>query len=486
MNEKKQRHAHFTGICGVGMSATAMLLQEHGWKITGTDAGCHPPISDYLVQQNIPFRSEYKAEHISPDTELVVAGGNAKLKPGENVELNTARDHGIPVKTFPEVLGELTEHTQNILAVGSYGKSTCATLLAWSLHHAGKDPSYFIGALPIGLKTHGHKGTSNVFVLEGDEYITSGIDSRAKFLHIKPQSVLLISGEHDHVNVFPTVEAYLEPFQQLLATLPQDGYLTACVDNPNIDTLIEPYTDTVITYGLQQDKNPMWSAQNIVRGQTTTFELTKNGNVVCSIETRLLGDHNIQNIIGVGALLLSQELLTPKEFTAAIQAFQGITRRLDLKTNRSSVLLYEGFGSSRDKARAAISAMRTHFPDKRLVILFEPHTFSWRNRTMLHWYDDVFENCDHVFMYKPPQVEGVSAHEGEDKFKSEQLTQDEIVAQVQQTGTAVTPITSGDDALTKLEGFLVPDDVVLIMTSSHFDGLIEKLPAKLEGWFPKL
>lgn len=476
--------AHFAGICGVGMGATAMLLKQNGWEVTGSDAGCHPPMSDYLAKQKIAVAQDYDEANITSSVELVVAGGNAKLKLGENVELNKARELGIPVKTFPEILGEVTADTKNILAVGSYGKSTCATLLAWSLHHARKDPSYFIGALPIGLDTPGHRGTSDTFVLEGDEYPTSSIDPRPKFLHIRPHTVLLISADHDHVNIYPTIESYLKPFAELLANVPSDGRIVACLDNQNVDTLIAPHLDKTITYGLNAKNDPLWSAQNIVRGKETIFDMTKDGSVICSITTSLLGDHNIQNILGTGALLLENGLLTPTEFADAMRAFKGLTRRLDLKTEKSSVLLYEGFGSSREKARAAISAVVTHFPERRTIVLFEPHTFSWRNRGMLHWYDDVFEGCDHVFIYKPPEVTGPAAHEGEGKYKDDQLTQADIVEQVQKAGIAVTPVTSGDHTIELLKDFLRPDDLVLIMTSSHFDGLIEKLPAKLDEWFP--
>ena len=479
------KKAHFTGICGAGMSAVAMLLKQEGWEITGSDVGCHPPVSDYLKQQKIPVSLKYNSSSITNDIDLVVAGGNAKLKPGENEELNSAREMNIPVKTFPEVLGEVGQNKQNILAVGSYGKSTCATLLAWCLHHAGKDPSYFIGALPLQMDVPAHVGTSDIFILEGDEYPTSSIDPRSKFLHINTHDVLLVSGEHDHVNIFPTLEAYLEPFTQLLQNVPGGGKIIACIDNPHVDTLIAPHNDKTITYGLDENKSPMWSAKNILPGQKTTFDLTHNGEVAVNITTQLLGHHNIQNIVGISALLLEKRLLTPKELSDALADFKGVTRRLDLKTEESSVLMYEGFGSSHDKARAAIDAMRLHFPEKRLAILFEPHTFSWRNRNMLHWYDDVFDDCDEVFMYKPPEVAGANAHEGEEKHVNEQLTQEEIVAQVEKSGTSVTPFSSSEDALEKLHNFLKPDDLLLVLTSGHLDGLLAQLPEKLEEWFPK-
>lgn len=479
------KKAHFVGICGVGMSAMAMILKEKGWKITGSDEGCHPPISTYLSKKNISVSTKYSADQISKDLDLIVAGGNAKLKPGDNAELNKARKLGIDVKTFPEVLGETTKDTKNILAVGSYGKSTCTALLAWCLEYAGKDPGYFIGALPIGMDVHGKNGKGEVFVLEGDEYPTSSIDSRAKFLHIKPHTVLLTSGEHDHVNVYPTLEDYLKPFAELLGKIPADGRIVACLDNPNVEKLIAAHKEKTVTYGLLNKNNPSWTAQDIKREQITSFTLVKENKKICELQTTLLGDHNIQNIVGVSALLLEENLLDKVELQEAIKNFRGIERRLDLKTEKSSVLAYEGFGSSRKKALSAISAVKHHFPSRRLVVLFEPHTFSWRNKSTIHWYDDVFIGSDKVFIYKPPQTKGITAHEGEEKYQDEQLSQKDIVERVRSSGVDIEPVENSKNALEKLHRFLKPDDILLILTSGHFEGLLEKLPKELEKWFPR-
>jgi len=479
------KHAHFVGIAGVGMSAVATLLKEKGWKISGSDEGCHPPISDYLKQENLDVSGIYAADNVTRDVDLIVAGGNAKISPGKNPELNTARERNIPIKTFPEVLNDLTKNKHNILAVGSYGKSTCATLLAWCLIHAGKDPSYFIGAIPLQMSRPAHISSSDVFVLEGDEYPTSSVDPTSKFLYYNPADVLLVSGEHDHVNVFPTTDSYLKPFRKLLKQVPENGIIVGCLDNQNVAELLAPHKDKSVTYGLDENNNPGWTATDIQRGPTTTFNLRKDNAKIATIKTKLLGDHNIQNIVGVGALLFEKKLLTPDEFASAIAEFQGIARRLDQKTTKSSVLAYEGFGSSRDKARSAIAAMRAHFPDKRLIAIFEPHSFSLRNRLKVGWYDDMFDQCDHVALYKPPQVIGANAHEGEEKKALEQLSQAEIAERIRKSGILVTTFADESSGFDALKQLLKPGDAVIILTSGHFDGMLAKLPAFIEKEFPE-
>ena len=132
---------------------------------------------------------------------------------------------GKPVRSFADLLHDLTEHSQTIVAAGSYGKSTCTALLAWCLKAAGKDPSYFIGEITNGLDTHAHRGRGPTFVIEGDEYPASNWDNRSKFLLYNARNVLLTSATHDHINVFPTHADYLAPFRTLLGTLPADGLL---------------------------------------------------------------------------------------------------------------------------------------------------------------------------------------------------------------------------------------------------------------------
>src|SRR5689334_871905 len=217
--------AHFIGIAGKGMSATALLLRQMGVRITGSDEGFYPPVSDYLKNERIPFAAGYRKENIPDDADVIVIGKNAKLQPESNDEVRAAMESGKPVKSFADLLHEMTAGQETVVAVGSYGKSTCTALLAWCLSCAGKDPSYFIGEVTNGFATYAHRGKGPVFLLEGDEYPSSNWDNTSKFLHYNAKNVLLTSATHDHINVFPTHADYLGPFRTLLASLPSDGLL---------------------------------------------------------------------------------------------------------------------------------------------------------------------------------------------------------------------------------------------------------------------
>jgi len=473
MSHQLPKKAHFIGIAGKGMSATALLLREQGWQISGSDEGFYPPVSDYLIQAHIPFAKGYKKENIPADANIIVVGKNAKLVPESNEEVRAAFASGIPVKSFPDILEELTAETENIVVVGSYGKSTSTALLAWCLKEAGKDPSYFIGEVAKGFETYAHVGTGETFVLEGDEYPSSNWDHTPKFLHYHPKNILLTSATHDHVNIFKTHADYLVPFQTLINTLPKDGLLVANAGELYAKQIADTYPGKKIFYSISKEES--WHPRDIRYSIPTTFDLYNGEEKVISISTNLLGAHNIENIAGVSALLLEKKLLTPEELAQGIATFQGVKRRMEHLSPRSQVPVLEGFGSSYEKAKSAMAAMRLHFPTRRLIVVFEPHTFTWRNRASLHHYDDVFAGADQVYMYEPAS-QGAATHA--------QLTQEEIVARVRTAGFTVEAITSPADALQKMEQTLQPQDTVLLLTSGNLGGLIESIPALVEKKFP--
>src|SRR5262249_10155675 len=156
-----------------------------------------------------------------------------------------------------------------------------------------------------------------------------------------------------------------------------DGLLVVSSE-PHARALAEHLACPVVFYALDDDAH--WHAANIERGAETGFDLMRGNERIVRLSTTLLGNHNIENIVGVSAMLLERHLLSPEELRAGMASFQGVKRRMELLSPASTVPVYEGFGSSYEKARSAIAAVKLHFPDRRLIVVFEPHTFTWRNR----------------------------------------------------------------------------------------------------------
>jgi UDP-N-acetylmuramate: L-alanyl-gamma-D-glutamyl-meso-diaminopimelate ligase len=473
------RTAHFIGIAGAGMSATAKLLKDSGVTVTGSDEQVYPPVSDFLADQALPYATHYAAENIPAGVDLIVIGKNAKLVPQTNPEVAAAFASGARIQSFPEVLADLARDRQTIVVAGAYGKSTTASLMVHCLQSATVeagdriDPSFFIGAIPFTPSTSARFGRGDLFVLEGDEYPSSNTDPRSKFLHYHPRHLLLTPLAHDHINVFPTPADYLRPFGELLDLTAPDGTVVACLEGELSRDFVPRIGRPFVSYGVHAGD---FAASDVSWGERTRFALVGHGARLVELETTQLGEHNIQNIVGVGAFLLTRKLVTPAQFAAAITSFRGIRRRLDRKSERTSIPIFEGFGSSYEKARSAIAAIKRHFPARRLLVVFEPHTFSWRNRNALAWYDDVFAGAERVFIYEPA-AQGAATHA--------QLTHGEIVARVARAGFDVAAISDPKAALADFADLLRPDDVVLLLSSGGLGGLIEQLPLVAEEKFPR-
>jgi UDP-N-acetylmuramate: L-alanyl-gamma-D-glutamyl-meso-diaminopimelate ligase len=465
------RRAHFIGIAGAGMSATAKLLRDSGVGISGSDQDVYPPVLDFLRQEQIPYTTPYAAENIPPDADLIVIGKNARLVPETNAEVAAAYSSGKRVASFPEVLRALSSGKERIVVAGSYGKSTTAALLAFCLE-GFHDASYFIGAIPHTPSTNARMGSGEFFVLEGDEYPSSNTDCRSKFLHYDPQHVLITPLAHDHLNVFPTPESYVSPFEELAKLADAKGTMVVCVEGELSGQLLSRLSRPLISYGLREGE---FRAADIRWGEHTEFSLVREGRTIGAIKTTQLGEHNIQNIVGAAALVIGADIMSPEAFSSAVPGFKGVKRRLDRKSDKTLIPIFEGFGSSYEKARSAIVAMKRHFPDRRLVIVFEPHTFSWRNRNALAWYDDVFSGAEKIFVYEPAS-QGASTHD--------QITKNDIADRVRKAGFEVEPVPEGEQAADIVGRAMRSDDAFLLLTSGNLGGLIQRIPEIAEQKFP--
>jgi hypothetical protein len=198
-------------------------------------------------------------------------------------------------------------------------------------------------------------GTAPEFVIEGDEYPSSNTDPRAKFLHYDARFVLMTAAVHDHVNIFPTQDDYEKPFRELVSRMPKDGLLVACKDEPHAMHVARDAACKVVTYALQ-DASADYHLTDIVYGEVSRFTLVARRQKVGTFETSLLGAHNLQNMAGAAAMLLEMQLVSVADLQKAFASFLGVVRRMDKLSSKSSIPVYEGFGSSREKARAAIDA----------------------------------------------------------------------------------------------------------------------------------
>jgi UDP-N-acetylmuramate: L-alanyl-gamma-D-glutamyl-meso-diaminopimelate ligase len=282
--------------------------------------------------------------------------------------------------------------------------------------------------------------------------------------------VLISSLIHDHLNVYPTLASYEAAFGALIATLAPDALLVCAHGFEALHRLTAGRR--VVWYGLEPCGG--YHAADIRIGEITLFDLVTPTGARIPLQTEQLGLHNIENIVGAAALLLERGEVDAGALQRGVARFRGVERRLDKKTRASRVPVYEGFGSSYEKARSAIEAIALHFPDRPAVVVFEPHTFSWRNAASLAWYDTVFAGVARVLLLPPPG-HGAASHD--------QLTQDHILARIRAAGVSADAFADGASILDDLVHTLTGEEVVLLLSSGPLDGLARSLPARLDATF---
>jgi UDP-N-acetylmuramate: L-alanyl-gamma-D-glutamyl-meso-diaminopimelate ligase len=465
---------YFLGIAGAGVSALASILKSEGYEVCGSDEGVFAPISTYLDNLGIEYKTSFDAKNVPNDIDIAIIGTTAKINPQTNPELKEIISRNIPYYTFAEYLGFHTKTRDNLVVAGSFGKSSLTALITHILRHSGRNPGWFVGAIAKDLPQTGFWGKDKEFIMEGDEYVISLADRRSKFELYSPKNILLSSIVHDHINMFPTMEEYESRFGKLIERLQEGGKIYAANQYEPIHRLVENAgkTQDVIWYGLE--KNSGFYCENIEIAEITKFDLiTPNGEKI-KLATTQLGMHNIENIIAACAYCLSENLVSFDQLKAAILAFNGVERRLDKKTETSKIPVFEGFGSSYEKARSAIEAMQLHFAGRKLIVIFEPHTFSWRNRASLNWYETVFKGVNQVLMLPPP-THGAGNHD--------QLQLDEIIAKCRESGVAIDGYANSDDIIATILNDANDNAAILLLSSGPLDGLPQKLPKVLDEAF---
>lgn len=460
------KHIHFIGIAGKAMSGLAVMLKDIGYSVTGSDAGSFDPVASYLKKNGLDFYTQYSASNIPTDADMIVIGKHAKLTL-DNPEVATAFESGKKIYSLPQLTAELATTRTQIVIAGSFGKSTCSGMASWILSQADENPGYFIGGEIIGMEKSAAFGADPYFVIEGDEYPSSNFDDRAKFLHFNPKFLLLTSGEHDHVNVFPTIESYLKPYQELIRNMPADGTIVACDHGAHLRKILRNAPCKVLWYGYTDYCD--YKIGKTTYGNTSTVELTTSAGVV-EIQTQLLGKHNIENIAGVFGLLDTIGIAREK-ITSGVKTFKGVKGRLDkLSNDGAPVEIFLGFGSSHAKVRGCIDAIKLHYPNKKLHIIFEPHTFSWRDLATQYWYNDAFTGAENVCVVMPPTEHGKEA--------TNALSADTIKDLIQNSGQHATIAYTESEVKKWFADTVKNDNIVLLLTSGDLLGI----PKNITAW----
>ncbi len=457
---RRIRTIHFVGIGGAGMCGIAEVLLNQGYNITGSD------IKSGLTTQRLERLGAkvfigHHASNVS-QASVVVVSSAVKV---DNPEVSAAMEARIPVVPRAEMLGELMRYRHGIAVAGTHGKTTTTSLIASILAEGGLDPTFVIGGLLNSAGTNARLGDSRYFVAEADE-------SDASFLHLQPMISIVTNIEADHMATYGgDFNRLTDTFIQFLHNLPFYGLAVMCGDDPVIQELLPRVSRPIVTYGVSEEADVR--AENIeMEGTRSHFDvIRKDKPGVMKVDLNIPGHHNVLNALAAIAVA-TDEGIEDKAIVKALQKFQGVGRRFqmcgDYPVQDGVVTLVDDYGHHPTEVAATLKAARGAWPDRRIVMVYQPHRYS-RTRDLYEDFVSVLSELDLLVL-----LEVYSA--GEDAIAGADSRS--LSRSIRQRG-AVDPIFIDDiQSLPQiLKDVLKPGDVLITQGAGNVGAISAKLAA---------
>lgn len=438
---------HFIAIGGSAMHNIAIALKEKGEDVTGSDDQIFEPSRTRLAQYGIlPNKMGWHPELITTDIDVVVLGMHAKA---DNPELLKAQELGLKIYSYPELLYEHSKNKTRVVIAGSHGKTTITSMVLHVLNYHERPTDFMVGAQLEGFDNMVKLTEENDFILlEGDEYLSSALDRRPKFLWYKPNIALISGIAWDHVNVFPDFEIYKQQFVDF----------TECMTNGS--TLVYYENDAVLKEIASKATKPTRKHAYVI----PEYEITDGETYLETNEgpmpIEVFGEHNLQNI--AGAKWICQHMgVDEDDFYEAIATFKGASKRLEKIIETPKTIVFKDYAHSPSKVKATSDAVKQQFPDKHLCVCLELHTYSSLTASFLKEYKSTLDKADEVIIYYSKKALEIK--------RMPELT----VSQIQESfgRKDLTVFTNAEDFHTHLKAKQFNNHVLLLMSSGNYGGL---------------
>lgn len=371
---------HFIAIGGSAMHNLAIALKLKGYQVTGSDDALFEPSKSRLEQHGLlPADLCWYPEKITEDLDAVILGMHAHA---DNPEMLKAQELGLKIYSYPEYLYEQAKDKTRVVIGGSHGKTTITSMILHVLHYYDREEDYMVGAQLEGFDVMVKLSEDSDFmIMEGDEYLSSTLDRRPKFLLYQPNIALLSGIAWDHINVFPTFENYVEQFDAFVNSITNGG------------VVVYNQEDIEVMKVVQRSQNPIRKipyktpAHEIIDG--ITYLETADG----PIPLEIFGKHNLSNLEGA-RLICNQLGIMDEDFYEAIQTFKGASKRLELVKREKDYVVYKDYAHSPSKVSSTTAAVKEQYPNKELVACLELHTYSSLNPEFLEQYKNALDKAD--------------------------------------------------------------------------------------------
>ena len=458
LNKHKNEHFHFIGICGTAMGSVAAALQNRGYTITGSDQNVYPPMSDFLIENNINVSVGHDENNIPDNVDLVVVG-NAMSR--GNVEVESVLNRKIPYTSLPELIKRyFLQGKRNIVITGTHGKTTTSSIIAHLLNDNGLNPNLMIGGIPLDIGEGGRFTESEFFVIEGDEYDTAFFDKRSKFVHYMPEIVVVNNIEFDHADIFNNIEEIKLSFKRMLNIVPENGIVFVNGDDNDAVEVTENCRAPVIKVGANDDCD--FKIENLnLESFNSSFSIKDN-----SYQLPLDGEFNVRN--AAMAIAVSDFLkIDQQNIIESVSKFSGIARRQELRGEEKNVKVIDDFGHHPTAIAATIGALKQRYPDSKIWAIFEPRSNTSRRNLLQSELEDSLSQADGVIISEVPNPEKVP--------DGELLDVETVIENLSSKGKEAFIGLSSDDIVCKLIPLTCSGDTIVVLSNGGFGGIHEKL-----------
>ncbi|MBP5992942.1 MAG: UDP-N-acetylmuramate--L-alanine ligase [Acinetobacter sp.] len=385
---RRIKHIHFVGIGGAGMCGIAEVLKNQGYKVSGSDIKASKTTAQ-LEENGIKVYIGHAAENIKNANVLVVSTAIDT----ENLEIKAAIENRIPVVRRAEMLGELMRYRHGIAVAGTHGKTTTTSLVTCMLAEENMDPTYVIGGLLNRSGVNAALGASRYIVAEADE-------SDASFLYLEPMAAIVTNIDADHMDTYGgSFDTLKDTFIQFLQKLPFYGLAVVCGDDANIREIMPRIGRPVLTYGFEED-NDIRAIDVVQEGMQSHFTVLRKNKEPLRLTINMPGLHNILNALAAIGIA-TDEGVSDAAIARALESFSGVGRRFqvqgEFELGEGTVKLVDDYGHHPKEVEATIKAARASHPDRRLVMLFQPHRYS-RTRDCFDDFVDVLSQVDQLLL----------------------------------------------------------------------------------------
>lgn len=358
---------HFVGIGGAGMCGIAEVLANQGYAVTGSDIK-QSPVTKRLESLGITVFIGHDSKNIQNADVIVVSSAIDKTNP----EIQTALQARLPVVRRADMLGELMRYRHSIAVAGAHGKTTTTSLLTMILTEAGLDPTYVIGGKLNASGKNASLGSSRYLVAEADE-------SDASFLSLRPMASIVTNIDEDHMDTYGgSFDKLKQAYIQFLHNMPFYGLAVVCGDDDELYGMIDDIARPVLTFGFKEH-NDVQAVDVVVNGTRTQFTVLRKDREPLRLTLNIPGEHNVLNALGA-ITLATDEGVDDEAIVRAVDKFAGVGRRFeqqaDIGVDGGNILLIDDYGHHPTEVLATIKAARQSYPDRRLVMLFQPHRYS--------------------------------------------------------------------------------------------------------------